>query len=81
MQRLQTQPNQTPKTLFNPALEEFKFTYDGTEYAIAGYDFVTHPTYLADKMANKLADWILSKWGIKQNYELDKKELLEKIYV
>lgn len=79
--RLPTQPDETPITIFNPALEEFEFIYDQEKYKLAGYDFATHPKYLADRMASKLADWILSKWGIKQNYELDKRELLEKIYV
>jgi len=82
-QLLNKQPDKTPVTIFNPALEAFSFTYDGgrIKHTLAGYDFGTYPKWLADKMANQLADWYMAKYGITLNYELDKKALLERIYV
>lgn len=81
MSRLPTQPNQTPTPIFNPSLEEFRYTYEGTEYVLAPYGIETYPKYLADRMANRLADEIISKQGVRKNHQLDKDELLKQIYV
>lgn len=77
----QAKPNEKPTTIFNPALKLFTFTYDKKEYQLGGYDFGTYPKWLADKMSNSLADWYIATYGVKDNYELDKKNLLDKIYV
>jgi hypothetical protein len=81
MNRLQTQPNLSPTPLFNPSLEEFVFTYDKEIYTLPAYGIETYPKYLADRMASTLADTIISKQGVRKNYELDKEELLQQIYV
>lgn len=80
---LPIQPNRSPKTLFNLDREEFTFSYDGGKevYTLPPFGYDTFPTYIADRMASSLADKIISKSGVKKNYELDKKELLAKIYV
>ncbi|HEX9059098.1 MAG TPA: hypothetical protein VF941_02870 [Clostridia bacterium] len=77
----QKKPNETPVTLFNPSLKLFTTIYDKKEYQLGGYQFETYPKWLADHIALKLADWYIANYGIKENYELDKKKLLEKIYV
>lgn len=81
MPRLQTQPNLSPTTIFNPSLEVFTFEYDGEKYVLAPYDVVPFPKYLADKMASRLADEIIARRGVMKNHELDKQELLKEIYV
>lgn len=81
MSRLQTQPNLLLVPLFNPSLEEFVFVYDKKTYTLPAYGIESYPKYLADKMSNKLADTIISKQGVRKNYELDKQELLKQIYV
>lgn len=80
MQRLPTGPNLTPLSLFNPSIEPFTFVYDKKEYVIAGYGVESFPTYLATRMANALADWIIANRGVLKNYFLDKEELLKEIY-
>lgn len=77
------QPNHSPKTLFNPDMETFIFSYDGGKeiYTLYPMSHETFPTYIADKIAPQLADRIIGKTGVKQNYELDKQELLKRIYV
>jgi hypothetical protein len=81
MQRLPTQPNQTPVSLFNPSLEAFEFTYDNKVYIFPAYGIETYPKWLADRMANSLADTIIGKRGVIKNHSLDKEELLKEIYV
>lgn len=78
---LKQQPNLTPTTLFNPALRPFHATYDKKPYVIQGMDFETFPKWLADKLAPRLADWIIAEQGVKENYQLDKENLLKQIYV
>jgi len=77
----QAKPDVKPVTIFNPALKLFTYTFDKKEYTIGGYDFATHPKWLADRMAHRLADWYIATYGVKDNYELDKANLLKKIYV
>ena len=80
MQRLPKSPNMTPVNLCNPSLEAFTFIYDKKEYILPAYGIETYPTYLANKMANSLADWIIAKRGVRKNHELDKEELLKEIF-
>ena len=81
MVRLQTQPNKTPQTLFNPDREAFIFSYDGGKevYTLYPMSYEEFPKYIADKMASALADKIISKAGLK--HTTDKEELLKRIYV
>ena len=81
MQRLPTQPNQTPVSLFNPSLEAFEFIYDKEAHILPAYGIETYPKWLADRMATSLADTIISKRGVVKNHSLDKEELLKEIYV
>ena len=81
MQRLPTSPNLTPVSLFNCSLDSFDFTYDNKVYTLPAYGIETYPKYLADRLAESLADFIIGKRGIIKNHQLDKEELLKEIYV
>lgn len=81
MKRLPTGPDETPTSISNVALKEFTCTYDKKEYTIAGYGIETYPKYLADHIANALAEWIIVTRGVKKNHSLDKEELLKEIYM
>lgn len=80
MQRLPLKPDLTPLRLFNPSLEPFTFIYDKQEYKIAGYGVASFPAYIANRMARSLADYIISRGGVRKNYFLDKEELLKEIF-
>jgi hypothetical protein len=84
--RLPTQPNLSPTLVFNPRLSPVTYTFandDGTstEYVLYGLEATTLPYYLAHKIANKLADQIYFERGRKNNYEMDKAEILKEILV
>lgn len=83
MNRLPQGPNLTPTRLQNPSLEEFVFSYNGgrEKYVLAAYDIKTFPKYIADLMASGLADKIIGKRGIRQNYQQDKEDLLKEIFI
>jgi len=83
MQHLPVQPDKTPTQLFNPGMEEFTFPYDGGRevYTLYPLSYDTFPAYIAHKMAPILAEKIMAKEGIKDNFELDKKRLIARILV
>jgi hypothetical protein len=83
---LPQEPNSTETYIFNPDLRDFSFSLSDDdnivhEYTLLAQEITTLPKYIADHGANKLADYILGKRGIKQNYELDKNNLMKEIYV
>ena len=81
MQRLRLTPDTTPVNLFNPSLESFTFIYDKKEYILPAYGIESYPKYLADRLAESLADTIIGKRGVIKNHSLDKEELLKEIFV
>jgi hypothetical protein len=81
MIRLQLTPDITPTNLFNPSLESFTFTYDQKEYILPAYGVEVFPKYLADRLAESLADNIIGKRGVIKNHSLDKEELLKEIFI
>ena len=83
MPRLPLKPDKTETNLYNPDTEEFNFSYDGgrESYNFHAMSYESFPKYIADKMASLLADKIIGKMGIKQNYMLDKQKLLDRIYI
>ena len=81
----QHQPDETPVNLFNPS-EDFTFTLANDDnvpvgYVLKGNEITTLPKYIADHGANKLADKIVWQRGIRDNYELDKANVLKEIYI
>ena len=50
-------------------------------YTLHAMSYDSFPKYIADKIAPLLADKIIGKMGVKENYELDKAKLLDKIYM
>lgn len=83
---LPNQPDQTPVNLYNPDLKDFTFVLADDnnvqhEYILHSQEITTLPKYIADHGASKLADMLVWKRGVKSNYELDKKNILEEIYV
>lgn len=81
MPRIPTQPNQSPVKLFNPSLDDFTFTYGKEQHSLAAYGVESFPKYLAEKMAHRLADTIISKRGVRENHQLDKEKLLKEIFI
>ncbi len=81
MNRLPTTPDLTPTNLFNPSLESFTFIYDKKEYVLPAYGIESYPRYLADRLAESLADNIIGKRGVIKNHSLDKEELLKEIFI
>jgi hypothetical protein len=83
MQRLPIKPDLTPQTLYNPDRETFTFTYDGGKevYTLYPMSYDEFPAYIARKIANALADKIIGKDGVKNNYTQDKEELLKRIII
>lgn len=79
---LNNQPDKTPITLFNPDREPFIFSYNGGRevYTLYAMSYDEFPKYIALKMASKLAEKMIGKLGVKENFELDKKKLLERIF-
>lgn len=75
------QPNNKPKSIYNPDKEDFTASYaneDNTpaEYTLHAGEIETYPTYLADHIAKHLAHKLVTTRGIKTNYEDDIKEML-----
>ncbi len=81
------QRDETPTLVYNPDTEDFTFkraiegTRDQVEYILRSQEITTLPFYIARQGANSLADKLVWKRGIKTNYELEKKNVLEEIYV
>ena len=72
--------------LFNPDVKDFIFKCadeDNTphEYTLRAQEITTLPKWIAGKGANDLANMLVWKWGIKTNYEDEKKAVLKEIYV
>jgi len=83
---LPQEPNSTETYIFNPGLKDFKFSLADDynvvhEYVFLAQEITTLPKYIADHGVNKLVDYIINKRGIKENYELDKNNLMKEIYV
>lgn len=81
MQRLPNKPDETPTSLFNPSLDSFTLTYDKQSYTLPAYGIDTFPKWLADRIANGLAEQIIGNHGIIKNHALDRFNLLKEIYV
>ena len=85
MTNLPKSPDQTLTTLLNPDLKDFEYTYadeDNIQHTdkINALELKRLPKYLADHVAQKLAEYLVYKHGIKTNYEDEKKEILKEIY-
>lgn len=83
---LQTQPNQTPRLLYNPDVISHTFDYDlngddPQQYTVAPLSSIRLPEYLATKFANQLADILVNKRGIRTNYQTDKEKFLKEILI
>jgi hypothetical protein len=81
MKRLPIKPDTTSTSLFNPSLESFEFIYDKKVYTIPAFGIETFPKYLADRIANRLADTIIGQRGVMENHTLDKEKILKEIYI
>jgi hypothetical protein len=70
--------------LFNPSLKDFSHTYDidGVKqtFTIPAYGYAAIPKEVATKLANRLADYLIGKHGVKVNYEADKQSWLLEIW-
>ncbi len=83
---MQTSPDLTPTNLYNPLIEDFKFIRADDnnvkhEYILRGQEITTLPRAIAIQGANDLAYYIVYKRGIKNNFELDKQNVLKEIFV
>jgi len=81
MKRLPTGPDLTLTSIFNPSLELFTLSFDKDSYVLPAYGIETFPKWIADRMAQSLADTIIGQRGVMKNHQLDKEELLREIYV
>lgn len=82
--QIPTSPNQKPRHLFNPLIEDFSVPClddNNVEhtYTIHGMEVETFPTYLADYIEKHLIDHILNKRGLEPNVELQKKAIQQEI--
>ncbi len=80
--QLPTQPNQTPRSLYNPSKEDFTEKWDGKDVkTLHAGEIETYPTWLADHIAKSLCHKLVMERGIKTNYEQDYKEMMKQIVV
>lgn len=82
MSNQQNQP--TLRLLFNPDIVSHEFDYDkfGPEaqhFIVPALNAIRVPVHMADTFASHLADLIINKRGIKNNYALDKETILKEI--
>ena len=80
--QLPTQPNQTPKSLYNPSKEDFTARWDSKDVkTLHAGEIETYPTWLANHIARDLCHKLVMERGIKTNYEADFKEMMQQIEV
>lgn len=81
MPQIPTQPNLTPRYLYNPTKDDFTVKWDDVAHTIHSEELKAFPAYLADHIAHHLAKHIVGTRGIKTNYEDDFKAVMEEIIV
>lgn len=83
---LPNQPNQTPRNLFNPLLEDFTITHLDDElnphvYTLHGMEIGTFPTYIADYIEKHLIDHIGNYRGWEPNTQSQMEHIRREVEV
>ena len=87
MDNLPTQPNQTPKSLYNPLATDFTVQMRDDDnmqipYTIPAGEMKTFPAYIADYIERHLLDALYHLEGNPKNdRDIEKAKLLERIRV
>lgn len=83
---MNTRRDETPKYLYNPDGQDFTVDYAVDDnppepYTIRAGEAQSFPPYIADHIARHLAHLLISKRGIKTNYDDDFKATIEEITI
>lgn len=79
--RLPDGPNEEPTSLYNPTKDDFTCQWGGKDYTIPSRTIESYPKWLADHIANHLAQKMALDDGRSIAFEYRYKEAMDKIYI